>query len=370
MTQPYTLYAWHLSYFSGKTRCYLRYKGIPYVEKPIDLYTFSVRIKKKTGAAVMPVVVTPEGEWIQDTSVIIDELERRFPEGLVIPATPVQRFASYLMELWGDEWWIPIAMHTRWSYSENYALFEREGGDALLPGFPRFLKNRVVATAANQMRGHLKNVGIVPEQFEVMERWTHDMLDRLDQHFTKTPFLFGSKPSLGDFGLVGTMYGHLGRDPWPKREMVDKRRHLRAWIDRMAEPQLPCSGAFLDGDRIPDSLTPVFQSITREFIPMLEGIVREVRAYLPNHPKDGRPIPRGLGFIEFPMGNGYYRRAALPYTLWMAQRMLDVYRGMNPQEQGAVRNWLKSIGGESLLALDIPRLKRMALRVGPESAAA
>ncbi|MGH6630276.1 MAG: glutathione S-transferase family protein, partial [Burkholderiales bacterium] len=116
--KPYVLYAWHLSYFSGKTRCYLRYKGIPYVEKPIDLYSFSVRIKKKTGAAVMPVVVTPEGEWLQDTSAIMDELEQRFPNGSVIPATPVQRFASYVMELWGDEWWIPIAMHTRWSYPE------------------------------------------------------------------------------------------------------------------------------------------------------------------------------------------------------------------------------------------------------------
>ncbi|MBK6559244.1 MAG: hypothetical protein IPG16_19255 [Comamonadaceae bacterium] len=37
------------------------------------------------------------------------------------------------MEAWGDEWWIPMAMHTRWTYPENYALFEREAGSALLP---------------------------------------------------------------------------------------------------------------------------------------------------------------------------------------------------------------------------------------------
>src|SRR5688572_20142823 len=216
MGKPYILYAWHLSYFSGKTRCYLRYKDIPYVEKPIDLYTLTRRIRRKTGAAVMPVVVTPEGEWLQDTSVIIDRLEERFPEAPVVPETPVQRFAAYLMELWGDEWWIPIAMHTRWSYPENYALFEREGGDHLLPGFPRFLKNRAAAIAAGAMRSYKQNVGIVPEQFEVMEQWTHAMLELLDRHFAASPYLFGDKPSLGDFGLVGTMYGHLGRDPWPK----------------------------------------------------------------------------------------------------------------------------------------------------------
>jgi glutathione S-transferase len=363
MSKPYIHYAWHLSYFSGKTRCYLRYKGIPFVEKPIDLYTFSLRIKKKTGAAVMPVVVTPEGEWLQDTSVIIDRLEQRFPEAPVVPATSVQRFTSYLMELWGDEWWIPIAMHTRWSYPENYALFEREGGDHLLPGFPRFLKNRAVARAANLMRGHLQNVGVVPGQFELMERWSHAMLDALDAHFAQLPYLFGDRPSLGDFGLVGTMYGHLGRDPWPRKHLVDPRQHLRAWIDRMAEAPNPRGGAFLPNDQIPATLAPVFRAIAREFIPLLEGNLAELLRYLPDHPNDGRPVPRGLGMIEFPMGEGRFRRAALPYTLWMAQRMLDVYRAMSPAEQAAVQSWLQSIGGERLLALDIPRLERRALRV-------
>jgi glutathione S-transferase len=369
MRKPYLLYAWHLSYFSGKTRCYLRYKGIPYIEKPINLYGMTMRIKKKTGAVVMPVVVTPEGEWIQDTSVISDRLEERFPEAPVIPDTPVQCFAAYLMELWGDEWWVPVAMHTRWNYPENYALFEREGGDHLLPGFPRFLKNRAVAKVAKLMRSHRPGVGFVPEQSAVMERWTHAMLDLLDAHFARLPYLFGDKPSLGDFGLVGSLYAHLGRDPWPKQHMVAPRRHLRAWIDRMAEPPNPRGGSFLPGDEVPATLEPVFRIIFREFIPMLEGILAELQRYLPTHPADGRPVPRGLGFIEFPMGDGRFRRVALPYTLWMAQRMLDVYRAMPAVEQVAVRSWLQSLGGERLLALDIPRLKRRALRVEPELSA-
>lgn len=366
MTKPYTLYAWHLSYFSGKTRCYLRYKGIPYVEKAIDLYTFSVRIKNNTGAPVMPVVVTPEGEWIQDTSVIIDRLEQRFPQAPVIPATPVQRFASYVMEMWGDEWWIPMAMHYRWSFPENYALFQREGGDALLPFFPRVLKNKAVAYAANAMRHHLPGVGVIREQFATLERWTEDMLDILDRHFATLPFLFGDKPSLGDFGLVGTMYGHLGRDPWPKQHLIAKRKHLRAWIDRMAEPAQPGSGAFLAGDRIPNSLTPVYQSIFREFLPMLKGCLLEVQRALPQL-APGKSLPRGLGQVEFPMGQGRYRRAALPYLLWMAQRTLDVYRGMSSAEQAVVEEWLRSLGGEDLLTLEIPRLRRVALRVAPEA---
>jgi hypothetical protein len=34
--KPYTLYAWHLSYFAGKMRAYLVYKKVPFVEVPVS----------------------------------------------------------------------------------------------------------------------------------------------------------------------------------------------------------------------------------------------------------------------------------------------------------------------------------------------
>lgn len=364
MDKPYLHYAWHLSYFSGKSRAYLDYKGIPYVEKPIDIYTFTVRAKRRTQAAVMPVVVTPTGEWLQDTSVIIDELEQRFPVVPIVPATPVQRIAAYLIELWADEWWLPVAMYTRWLHPENYPLFEHDAGTQLLPRLPWFLQKRAGAYAANQMRGHLPALGLTPEQAPTMDRWTRDMLDKLEAHFAVQPFLFGTRPSLADFGLIGPMYGHLSRDPWSKRELVEPRRALKQWVERMTHLK-PVTDSFAADDRIADTLTPVFRAIFNEMLPMLEGILAELRAYLPRHTADGRPVPRGLGFIEFPMGEGRYQRAALPYTLWMLQRLLDVYREMNAQDQAAVQAWTHRYGGERLLQMDVPRLKRVGLRVAP-----
>jgi glutathione S-transferase len=361
MNKHYIHYAWHLSYFSGKSRSYLLYKNIPHIEKPIDFYTFSVRAKKHTNAAVMPIVVTPEGEWLQDTSHIIDRLEQRFPEAPVVPATPVQRMASYLMELWGDEWWLVVAMYTRWCHPENYVVFERDAGRGLLPYFPRFIQNRVAAKAANQMRGHLPSLGLVPGQIEMVAEWTRNALDLLEAHFAQYPFLFGDKPSIGDFGLIGPLYAHLGRDPWSKRELIDPRRNLSAWVDRMNNPKA-LSGKFLPNDQVPDTLTPIFQLICREFLPLIEGILREVNIALPKCPP-GKALPRGLGGVNFPMGNGSYRRAAIPYILWMVQRMLDMSRQMPPKDQADVRAWLRSVGGDHLLELEIPRLRRVGLRV-------
>lgn len=363
MTKPFIHYAWHLSYFSGKTRAYLLYKDIPFVEKPIDFYTFAYRAKKHTNAAVMPVVVTPEGEWMGDTSNIIDRLEQRFPQSPIVPATPVQRMASYLTELWGDEWWLVVAMYTRWCHPENYVVFQNDAGKGLLPYFPRFIQNRVAAKAANQMRGHLPSLGLQGDQIKMVADWTVKALDLLEIHFNQHRFLFGDRPSLGDFGLMGPLYAHLGRDPWSKRELIDTRPSVRAWVDRMNKPQA-LSGHFLPGDQIPETLTPIFQMIFREFLPYIEGILREVNKALPKL-APGKALARGLGVVNFPMGNGSYGRAAIPYILWMVQRILDGYRQMPAKDQAIVRAWMTGLGGEAMLDLEIPRLRRVGLRVAP-----
>ena len=244
------------------------------------------------------------------------------------------------------------------------AVFEREAGAALLPHCPAFLQRRAVARVAATLRGFLPGVGVRAAQLPLLEAWTRRMLDLLELHFAAHDFLFGGRPSIGDFSLVGSMYGHLGRDPWPARELIAPRPHLRAWIARMAEPTLRCSGDWLAGDRIAATLEPVLRTIFSEFLPMLEGINRQVKAAIPAL-AEGKSLPRSLADVEILMGEGIFRRAALPYSLWMAQRSLDFYRALAPDEQQQVRDWLASVGGLGFLDLDLPRLRRKGLRVMP-----
>lgn len=364
MSKPYILYGWHLSFFSGKTRAYLRYKQVPFEDREVDALTLMRRIPQKTGATVMPVVVTPEGEWLQDTKHISDVLEQRFPEYPVLPPTPRQAFAAQLLELWADEWWIPPAMHYRWVYPENYALFEHDAGRALLPGFPGFLQKRIAAYVAGTLRGYLPSVGVVPEQYAVMERWTERMLDVLEAHFAQLPYLFGGRPSIADFALLGPMYGHLNRDPMPKRTLIDPRPHLQAWVERMNAPPPEPVGDFLADDAIPETLQPVFEAVFREFYPMLDGIRDEVLKFAPKLSPQRSRLPRVLGPITFPMGEGCYQRQAMPYTLWMKQRILDDYRQRAPAQRTAIDRWLASQGASQVTQFDPgPRLRRKGLHV-------
>lgn len=364
--KPYVHYAWQLSYYSGKTRAYLRYKGIPHVEKNITLWDMRT-IKKMVGAQVMPVVVTPEGEWLQDSSHIIDVLEQRFPAAPIVPSSPKQKLAAYLFEMWGDEFWVASAMHYRWNFSENYTdQFRREGGDNLLPFAPRFLKNRIVDRTGGMLRGFLKGLGVVSAQLPAIERWTHAMLDALEVHFAQHHYLLGSKPSLGDFGLIGPLYAHLGRDLMPARELVAKRPHLAAWVARMQHPAQPQGGAFLPDDEVPATLNPLLHSIFGELWPQLIATVAEAKKALPTI-QPGRGFERLLGPIEIPFAGEPYRLRARPYCLWMAQRVQDVYRALLPAEQLSAQQWMTTVGGAEAMQLDIqPRLKRMALYVAPE----
>ena len=94
---PYRFYAAEVSYFSGKVRPMFRYKEIPYEEIQPTPEVYREVIIARTGLGFIPVVVTPDDHTLQDTSDILDELERRFPDPPVYPPTPVQRVVAYLL---------------------------------------------------------------------------------------------------------------------------------------------------------------------------------------------------------------------------------------------------------------------------------
>jgi glutathione S-transferase len=366
MSAPYRHYAWEMSLYSGKTRAYLRYKAIPHTEQVIRLWHMNL-IQKKVGAQVMPVLQTPEGEWLQDTSHILDVLEQRHPVAPVVPSRPRQKMAAYLLEAWGDEFWLASAMHYRWNFDENFRdCFRPQGGDNLLPFAPRFIKNRLIDRVAATLRQFLKGLGVVPAQLGSIEQWTLSMLDVLDAHFARHTYLLGSKPCLGDFGLIGPLYAHLGRDPYPARELIAKRPHLAAWVRRMQHPEQPQAGSFLPDDAVPASLTPLFHSVFGEFWPQLEATLIHVQRAAAGLPP-GEGFKRQLGSISIPLGGKPFQMRARPYSLWMAQRCMDVFRALPQAEQVTTQQWLESMGGGQAMQLEIqPRLKRTALHVAPE----
>ena len=133
----YRLIAAEASYYSGKVRAYLRYKGIPFEELLATRKLYQELPVFQGGVRSIPVLLTPEGEALTDSTDIIDFCEVRFPEPSVWPTAPLQRLVALFFEIYADEWLLLPAMHYRWSYrEENYDFVVREFGATLLPDAP------------------------------------------------------------------------------------------------------------------------------------------------------------------------------------------------------------------------------------------
>jgi glutathione S-transferase len=364
MKNQYRLYAWQQSFFAGKIRAYLNYKGLDYQEKTINAFDLKVTLPNKIGVTAMPAVETSKGEWLSDTPEIIAELEKRHPTRPIMPPSPRQAIAALLFENWVDDSWLVIAIHTRWSYSENYDhMLREEGGKNLLPFAPRFIRNRVTDKVfAATIRSYMPRQGITAQQIPLIERWSIGLLDLLETHFAQQPYLFGNKPSIADYSLVGAFYGHLNRDPWPKREWLNPRPHCQSWTERThGGDRAP--GEWLGDDKIPSSLQPLFDIIFKEFFPMLEKTTLAVRDYIAlNKLQPGAPLPRTMNGISFPMANSHFNRSTMTYTLWRMQRIQAYYRSLPNEQKDSVSQWFNDMGQPDLLTMDFgPILERDGL---------
>jgi glutathione S-transferase len=362
--EAFLFYGMQCSWYSAKLRPYLRYKAFPFVEKLPTSWDWHVTIKNRCGNPTVPVVVTPEGEWLQDTSVIIERMEERFPAAPVVPREPTQRFAAHLIELWADEFWQAAGLYTRWRYKANHPRWEAEVGQVFAPWAPTALKRLIGKVPAAQMPGFVAKFGAVKGQIPLLERWIARQLDLLDAHFLEHPFLFGDRPSLGDFALMGPLSGHMRHDVESSRLWIEPRPHLFAWTERMIGVE-PHSGEFLPDDEIPATLAAIISDIFAETTPYLVAGAELVRAKLPKL-EPGARLPRMAGVVHFPLSDGRYSRQFTPYTLWMAQQTLDVLGRLTTDDEAKVRAWAASLGGQTFLNLDIPRLRRIGLQAAPE----
>ena len=365
MKHQYRLYGVQVSLFVGKVRGYLNFKGLDYQEKAPTIYDLLIRFPKKVDAAAMPVIQTRDGEWLADTTDIIETLESRHPEPSIRPCAPRQTIAAMLFEAWCDDVWHPVALHTRWSYPENYPLFQSEMGKGLLPYAPEFLRNRVVDnTVGKTMRDALPRMGVMPAQVAQLEQWTANILDLLELHFAQHDYLFGGRPTIADFSLLGPLYGHLSRDYWPQRELIAPRPNVKAYIDRMHRGD-KATGDLLANDEIPDTLLPLFDVIFTEFYPLISATVELVEGFVTRKLlQKGSSLPRTISRVSFPMGDGEFTRYAFSYALWMMQRIQNQLRAMPEHERTSVFEWFADREQVDLLEMNFgPAVERAGLTV-------
>ena len=266
------------SYFTRKLTGYLDYKAIPY---SLRRFAGGNRAARDAGwPGAMPVVMTPGGEFMWDTTAMIHHLELRVPEPRVLPADPVLRFIDYVLEDALDEWFYRAAVGSRWFYEENH----RVGGWELARdathelNFPCDQAYEVVKVARYR---DLRAVRRDRREYRFMDRRNTAAVVSRDRDASRgASILVGARPSLADFAFFGGNAAHFINDPLCRRWVDADAPAIVAHTHRIMEPEDDQFGDWLPSGEVPATLIAILAELGRFYLPWVSRAAADGKAEL------------------------------------------------------------------------------------------
>jgi glutathione S-transferase len=231
----YRIYGSELSPYSVKVRSFFRYKKLNHEWIPRSPAVQS-EFQKYAKLPLVPLVVTPEGEGIQDSTPILESFETSHPEPSVTPADPALAFVSALLEEYGDEWGNKWMFHYRWHYQPDAWSTAERIAQQMMGAQGTLAVAQARAAVAERMMGRLGFVGSNDGTQPLIEASFAKALGLIDAHLASRPYLLGGRPAMADFGLWGQLY-EAATDPTPGAVMRASAPNVMAWIQRMLSPE-------------------------------------------------------------------------------------------------------------------------------------
>jgi len=253
MSDVYRIFGSELSPYSVKVRSYFRYKGIAHEWIPRNA-AVEEEFKKYAKLPIIPLVVTPEEMALQDSTPIMEFMEALFPEPSIHSEDPTLAFLSALIEEFGDEWGNKWMFHYRWAREVDQISAAERIARSMLPDLDGEQLQGVVDMVRQRMAGRVWFVGSSAQTAGLIEGSFVEFLSRFEAHLLNRPYLFGGRPSFGDFGVWGQLY-ELASDPTPGSLLRERAPRVGEWIERMIEPR--CLGEFEGWPALEATLQPI-----------------------------------------------------------------------------------------------------------------
>ncbi len=251
----YRIFGSELSPYSVKVRSFFRYKSLPH-EWILRSPAVQAEFQKYAKLPLVPLVVTPEGEGVQDSTPILERFEVSAPEPSTVPADAALAFVSALLEEYGDEWGNKWMFHYRWRYQPDVWSTAERIALQMMGGQGTLAVAQARAAVAERMMGRLGFVGSNDGTQPLIEASFKRALALLDAHLAARPYLLGGRPAMADFGLWGQLY-EAATDPTPGAIMRASAPHVMAWVQRMIAPK--ADGAFEAWPALAPTLMPLLR---------------------------------------------------------------------------------------------------------------
>jgi glutathione S-transferase len=201
---------------------------------------------------------------MQDSTPIIEALDTQFPEPTIHPTTPTLKFLSALFEEFGDEWGNKLMFHHRW-----WDPVDQQSAALILArlSLPDGTKDQVEERAKivlARMSGRGGFVGSNAATAPLISKYYFELLDLLNAHLANRKYLFGARPSFGDFGLSAQLY-EASVDPTCSAGIRARGPNVLDWCFRMIDPRN--DGAFESWESLAPTMEPLLAYIGRYFLP-------------------------------------------------------------------------------------------------------
>ena len=327
--------------YTRKMLALLRYRRIPYrfLQGMVSDQQADAELPPPK-VALLPTFYfrAPSGEIesMVDSSPIIRRLEETALGRSVIPPDPALAFLDWLLEDYGDEWLTKAMFHYRWHYPADI----RQGGeilprwgnltaaDAQIAPMSAFIRERQIA--------RLHVVGSNSATAPIIEASYLRFLKLFDAHIRNGPFLFGRRPSAGDFAIFGQLTQLTGFDPTPMRLALDNAPQVYAWVG-VAEDLSglePKDDHWRSRDSLPDTLKDLLAELGRVYAPALLA--------------NAQAINMGADEVRTDMDGRLWTQKPFPYQAKCLQWMRAEHARLDEEDRAFVDDLLAGTGCEAL----------------------
>ena len=252
----YQLFGIDVSPYSVKVRALLRYKNLPY-EWLIRNKDNEPAFREKAKLPIIPLLITPTGDSLQDSTPIMDFLEQAHPSPNAQLADPALNFLAYALEEAADEWLIKAMFHYRWNYEADRIDASRRIAIASLgpDQDPTAYAEKIGAFLMTRR----EPLGCTSDNAEAIEAQLDETALRLDQHLGEHRFIFGEAISFADFGLACIFYELLS-DPTPRARLA-KLKNIHRWVDSVMAGADGHVGDVTPWPKLAPTLTPLLDHL-------------------------------------------------------------------------------------------------------------
>jgi len=269
-TSQFRLMGLEPSPYTMKVESFLKFKGIPYEWVSRNLRNENL-FQKHAKVQLIPLLFFPSGETMQDSTQIIERLEKEWDGPTIHPEDEALWFLSCLFEEFGDEWCNKLMFFQRWFYETDAKATGKRLARERLEGrwWAPIARPVAARLLVRRMVPRLVYSGGNETNISQLKRSFIDLSAMLDTHFQNRPYLLGKRPCFGDFGLWCNYY-QAWTDPTAHNYLEENTPALVNYIKRMLSPSV--QGEFEAFETLRSTLTPILErEVATRFLPWMEA---------------------------------------------------------------------------------------------------